>query len=52
MDYTTGALQEYFGKNVLMLSPQTIIERSQANDFEFFLKQANFLKVVDTLEKF
>ena len=28
------------------------IEKSTQKDFEFFLKQRNFLKVVDTLEKF
>lgn len=28
------------------------IEKSTEKDFEFFLTQSNFLKVVDTLEKF
>lgn len=28
------------------------IEKSEAKDFQFFLTQRNFLKVVDTLEKF
>ena len=31
---------------------ETIIERSEAKDFKYFLEQENFLKVVDTLEKF
>lgn len=29
-----------------------LIEKSTQKDFEFFLKQGNFLKVVDTLNKF
>ena len=28
------------------------IEKSEAKDFQFFLEHRNFLKVVDTLEKF
>ena len=28
------------------------IEKSKMKDFRFFLEQKNFLKVVDTLEKF
>ena len=28
------------------------IEKTQAKDYRFFLEQRNFLKVVDTLEKF
>lgn len=28
------------------------VERSDAKDFEFFMTQGNFLKVVDTLEKY
>lgn len=28
------------------------LEKSNQKDFEFFLKQSNFLKVVDTLEKY
>ena len=28
------------------------VEKSEARDFAYFLEQGNFLKVVDTLEKF
>lgn len=28
------------------------LERTDAKDFEFFMKKGNFLKVVDTLEKY
>ena len=28
------------------------IEKTQIKDYEFFLRHGNFLKVVDTLEKF
>mmetsp|Transcript_103047 Transcript_103047/g.142579 ORF Transcript_103047/g.142579 Transcript_103047/m.142579 type:complete len:182 (+) Transcript_103047:164-709(+) len=31
---------------------ETLIEKSEKRDYQFFLKQDNFLKVVDTLEKF
>lgn len=52
LNYTNDALNEYFKKNALIISPQTILEKSFANDYEYFLSQGNFLKVVDTLEKF
>lgn len=52
LNYTNDALTEYFKKNALIISPQTILEKSFANDYEYFLSQGNFLKVVDTLEKF
>lgn len=45
-------MTEYFAKNTLMISPETILQKSQAHDYEFFLSQGNFLKVVDTLEKY
>lgn len=31
---------------------ETLIEKSEKRDYKFFLEQENFLKVVDTLEKF
>jgi len=31
---------------------EMIREKSDSKDFEFFLTQGNFLKVVDTLEKY
>ena len=59
-------MKEYFDQDALLFPLDTIIgkqfnlntnhiiliEKSEAKDFQFFLKQANFLKVVDTLEKF
>lgn len=35
-----------------MIPPSVLIEKSEARDYNFFLSQGNFLKVVDTLEKF
>jgi len=35
-----------------MYPVETIIAKTRSNDFRFFLEQPNFLKVVDTLEKF
>jgi hypothetical protein len=45
-------MQEYLEQNALLFPVETIIEKSAAKDFDFFLKQKNFLKVADTLEKF
>lgn len=35
-----------------LLTPIHSVEKSNEKDYEFFLTQGNFLKVVDTLEKF
>ena len=35
-----------------MKHSQIVIEKSSQKDYQFFLGQGNFLKVVDTLEKF
>lgn len=51
-DYSTSALKDYFDQDGLMLPIETIKTRSDAKDFEFFLSQGNFIKVVDTLEKY
>ena len=34
------------------LSHVIVLEKTNLKDFEFFLRQGNFLKVVDTLDKF
>ena len=49
--YTTPALKDYFDQDALMLPMETIVQKTQERDYDFFLKQDNFLKVVDTLEK-
>ena len=65
-EYQSPALKEYFDQDALLFPLDTIIgkwphprlvimlsiEKSEAKDFQFFLTQGNFLKVVDTLEKF
>lgn len=51
-DYETANLKEYFEQNGLMFPVETIIEKYRAEDYDFFLSKGNFLKVVDTLEKF
>lgn len=51
-DYTSNSLKEYFDNDNEIMTHQTVQERSQLKDFEFFMEQGNFLKVVDTLEKY
>jgi len=51
-DYQAGALKEYFEQDGLLVPIETIREKSESKDFEFFLGQGNFMKVVDTLEKY
>lgn len=50
--YSSTALKSYFDQDALMLPVETLIEKSQERDYQFFLQQDNFLKIVDTLEKF
>jgi hypothetical protein len=50
--YSSESLQEYFDQDALLLPVDTIQTRSNAKDFAYFLKLGNFLKVVDTLEKY
>ena len=38
------------GSNLVF--PILLTDKSDSKDFEFFLKQGNFLKMVDTLEKY
>lgn len=51
-DYQTDALKEYFEQDGLLMPIETIREKSDSKDFEYFMTQGNFLKVVDTLEKY
>ena len=46
------ALRDYYDQDALCMPVETIIERSVIKDYKFFLGQRNFLKVVDTLQKF
>lgn len=50
--YSTSGMKEYLNQNALMFPVETIIEKYQEQDFDFFLSRGNFLKVTDTLEKF
>ena len=51
-EYQTDNLKSYFAEDALLFPAETIIEKTSLKDFDFFLQQRNFLKVVDTLEKF
>lgn len=50
--FQAGHLKQFFDKNGLMFPVETIIEKYQSEDYDFFLNKGNFLKVADTLEKF
>lgn len=50
--YSSESLQKYFDQDALLLPVDTIKAKSDAKDFAYFLKLGNFLKVVDTLEKY
>ena len=50
--FQTGHMKEFFDKNGLIIPVETIIEKYQAQDYDYFLDHGNFLKVTDTLEKF
>ena len=46
-------VETIIGKNIAIhLNILCLLEKTSLKDFEFFLRQGNFLKVVDTLEKF
>lgn len=51
-EYSTDALKDYFAQDGLLIPIETIKAKSDAKDFEYFTSQGNFLKVVDTLEKY
>mmetsp|Transcript_8810 Transcript_8810/g.6549 ORF Transcript_8810/g.6549 Transcript_8810/m.6549 type:complete len:87 (+) Transcript_8810:114-374(+) len=50
--FQASSLKKYFDKEGLLFPIETIVEKSLARDFNFFLNQPSFLKVVDTLEQF
>ena len=45
-------MKAYFDQDALMFPIETIVDRVEKRDYRFFLQANNFLKVVDTLEKF
>ena len=45
-------MKGYFDQNALLYPIEEIIQRVEQRDYGFFLDNRNFLKVVDTLEKF
>lgn len=51
-EFQHDSLKKYFEENALLFPVETIIDKVGQKDFNFFLSQTNFLKVVDTLEKF
>lgn len=51
-EYQPDNLREYFNEGALLFPVETIVQKTQLKDFKFFLEQKNFLKVVDTLEKY
>lgn len=51
-EYTNDSLRKYFNEGALLFPVDTILDKTSKKDFEFFLSQRNFLKVVDTLERF
>ena len=50
--YRTNELNSYFEQDALLFPVETIVEKVETKDFDFFLDHGNFFKVVDTLEKF
>ena len=51
MHFYSQSRQSSVSNEALSNNP-LIIEKSSQKDYQFFLTQGNFLKVVDTLEKF
>ncbi len=45
-------MKKYFDQDALLFPIETIIMKVEERDYRFFLANKNFLKVVDTLEKF
>lgn len=45
-------MKKYFDQEALLFPIEDIINKVEERDYRFFLKNKNFLKVVDTLEKF
>mmetsp|Transcript_16830 Transcript_16830/g.18754 ORF Transcript_16830/g.18754 Transcript_16830/m.18754 type:complete len:368 (+) Transcript_16830:4-1107(+) len=50
--FQTEHMKQFFDKNGIIFPVETIIEKYQSEDYDFFLDQSNFLKVADSLEKF
>lgn len=50
--FQTQHMKKFFDQNGLIFPVETIIKKYQDEDYEFFLEQPNFMKVVDSLEKF
>ena len=51
-EFQHGALKAYFDQDAMLFPIETIIAKVEDRDYRFFLANKNFLKVVDTLEKF
>jgi len=51
-EYSNKSLKAYFDQDALMFPIEEIVERVNKRDYRFFLQANNFLKVVDTLEKY
>jgi len=52
-EFQHASLKAYFDQDALLFPIEEIIQRVDSRDYRFFLEsQKNFLKVVDTLEKF
>lgn len=51
-EFQHDALKRYFDQDALLYPIETIIQKVEDRDYRFFLTNKNFLKVVDTLEKF
>ena len=45
-------MKKFFDQDAYLYPIEEIIDRVNQKDFKFFLGNQNFLKVVDTLEKF
>ena len=50
--YKTGAMKRYFDQDALLYPVETISAHVNARDYDFFLENNHFLKVVDTLQKY
>ena len=51
-EYNQVTLKDYFDQDAFLFPIEEIIAKVDDRDYRFFLANKNFLKVVDTLEKF
>jgi hypothetical protein len=51
-EFQHDALKSYFDQDAYLFPIETIIQKVEERDYRFFLANKNFLKVVDSLEKF